>query len=120
MIYDGEEVGFAPLIPFFTKSNIDWSDPDGLDGKYARCLQARTPNSEKIIDFSTDTAVIFARQQGESLLCVIVNPSKTATTAQLPHAMGKVHDLVSNQDRDLDATVNLAPYQSLVFILKVQ
>lgn len=120
LIYDGEEAGFAPLTPFFTRSSIDWSDPDGMAGKYARCLAAHEPDAVRITDFSTDTAVIFARQQGESLLCVIVNPSKSAVTAELPHAMGNVHDLVSNQERDLDAFVKLAPYQSLVFVLKVQ
>jgi glycosidase len=118
LIYDGEEVGFAPLIPFFTRSSIDWSDPNGLDGKYARCLLAHRPDADKIMDFSTDTAVVFARQQGDEMLCVIVNPSKSATTVELPHAMGKVHDLVSDQDIELGASVSLTPYQSLVFIMK--
>ena len=115
MLYTGEEIGWKPQIPIFSRSNIDFSSNQTLASAYQR-IGTLIPNHDAVMtDFSTDHVVVFCMRSVSTTVWVLVYPSTAEVQAILPKAFGLVDEAVSGQSLKLDTSVTLKPNQSMVF-----
>lgn len=117
LIYNGQEVGCAVKLPFFSKSPIDWSTHPEMTAAYKQLIAFRQSNEsmkQGTIEGYPDADVVsFKRILNTSEVAVIVNTRNMPVSFTLPSALGNTNwvDAFTGNPVSLGTTLNLAPYE---------
>ncbi len=91
LIYNGQEVGCAVKLPFFSRSPIDWSTSPDMTARYKRLIAIRKnsgPLKQGTFEGYPDNDVVaFKRVFGTEEVLVIVNTRNTPINFTLPETV---------------------------------
>lgn len=116
LIYNGQEVGCAVKLPFFSRSPIDWSTNPDMKAAYKKLIAFR--QSSEVMKMGTfegfpDTDVVaFKRKLSPDEVLVLVNTRNSISNFTLPAAVANTNwtDAISGEAVNLTMSVSLGPY----------
>jgi glycosidase len=117
LIYNGQEVGCAVKLPFFSKSPIDWTTNPNMHVEYKRLLRIRNNNAVArygvLNDYSNADVSAFTRSNSNDQLFIIANTRNTNLNFTIPIALQSViwKDAFADTLVPLINAINLNPYQ---------
>jgi len=117
LIYNGQEVGCAVKLPFFSKSPIDWNTHPEMTIAYKQLIALRQANEvlkQGTFEGYPDADVIaFKRTFNTSEVVGLVNTRNTPVNFTLPSALTNTNwtDGLSGSPVSLGTTLSLAPYE---------
>lgn len=119
LIYTGQEVACPTMLPFFSKSTIDWDANPDVRAFYKKIISIRTSSESlkqgTITTYAHNDVVTFTRSFGGDEVLVIVNTRNNGLTYTLPAALdGNWTDLVSGDPVTLATSVNLSAYEFVI------
>ncbi|MGN6418202.1 MAG: alpha-amylase family glycosyl hydrolase [Pseudobacter sp.] len=120
MIYNGQEVGMSPRIPFpFTGVKIDWTKNPATTALYKQLIGLRN-NSNAIrkgtlTSYSTADICAFTKTLNGERVLVIANMRNVAAVFNSNAAIqGNYINALSGAAVTIGASINLAPYQYVI------
>lgn len=121
MIYNGQEIGYAQRIPFFTQAPIDWSTADAdILAEYKKIIGFRK-SSEAIrmgafTGYSNHAVTAFTMNTENETVLVLSNLTNTTVNYIVPPALAGNNwkDAFSGQNVAVGTQITLTPYQYLV------
>jgi hypothetical protein len=88
LVYSSQEVGYDQRLPFFTTTNVDWTQSPLLQAGYRRMLSGvrsfKVGPAPTLEDRSTDRVVFFRATGARGAASVAVNTSGDAQTLRSP------------------------------------
>ena len=119
MIYTGQEIGWEPRVPFFTKSPIDWSTGKTVLDKYQRLMNFRrnslAPKSDTFVAFSNERVIGFVKRMGNEQMMILANSGKDSGQISIPiEDQGKWRNALSDEPEGITGSKDLRPYEVLV------
>lgn len=122
LIYNGQEVGFNTMLPFFqnTSTKINWDvNPDILE-EYKKLIAFRK-SSDAIMNgtletFHTADIMAFKRKSGDEEVVVLVNLRNNTDDFILPGTMANSQwiNALTNETITINETIALEAYQYLI------
>jgi len=118
LVYAGQEIGWEPNVPFFSKTPLDWGTGQDVEQWYAGLLNARAEQPAMrdgvLTDYSTPEIAILQREQDGQQVLMLVNTRDDAHTVNIPSSwIGSWDDLITGDSLTLGSTRTLAPYEVL-------
>lgn len=117
LIYNGQEVGVAENIPFFTNSPIDWAlNPDMLDA-YRKVLSFYSSSDVvkkgELSSYSHPSVAVFTRTTGTEKILVIANTRNENIILSVPDELAGKNwiDVISGAAVTTNTELNLASYE---------
>jgi glycosidase len=120
LIYTGQEVGQASLIPIFSTSAINWSQNPGMRAGYKSLLHLRNCSaalkSGSLQSFSNTDIVAFKRIAADEQVAVLVNVRDVSVGYTLPADLSHTSwtNALTGEAVSLDTDLTLEPYSFLV------
>jgi len=119
LVYDGQEIGWGPNIPFFSKAPLDWTTGQATADWYSQLLGIRGDHPAlrdgTVTDQSSADVAMLMRESGDDRVLVLVNTRGQTSQVQVPAAwQGGWFDLFNGQAAALGTTRTLAPYEVLI------
>jgi len=121
MIYNGQEIGYASRIPFFTHTPIDWTKGDAdVLAEYKKIIAFR--NSSNAIKkgtykgYSSDAVCAFTMETETDQVLVFSNLTNKTVNYIVPASLIAINwkDAYTSAASPLTKEISLAPYQYLV------
>ncbi len=119
LVYNGQEIGWADNVPFFSKSPLDWTTGQDTAQWYTQLLGVRADHpalrSGTLTDqSSSDVAILMRELDGDQVL-VLVNTRDQASQVEVPSEwQGDWFNLLGEQAEVLSALHSLAPHEVLI------
>jgi len=120
MIYNGQEIGYAQKIDYFSRTPIDWSTADAeMLAEYKKIIAFRnTSNAIKkgvFTGYSSDAVSAFTMVKDAEKVLVLSNLTNNTVKYLVPPSLkGSWKDGFTGVAVTLDLETTLAPYQYLV------
>jgi len=121
MIYNGQEIGYASRIPFFTHTPIDWTTANAdVLAQYKKIIAFR--NSSNAVKtgtytgYSSTNVSAFTMEKGGEKVLVLSNLSAGTTNFIAPASLTGTQwkDAFTGESFTLATDISLAPYQYLI------
>jgi alpha-amylase len=113
LIYNGQEVGCAVKLPFFSRSPINWTINPGIFREYKRLMGLRAAHpalrTGDLISWSDNDVAAFKRKASADEVLVVANTRNAAKTFNVPAALNNT----TWQNTSTGATVTLGNQLSL-------
>jgi glycosidase len=121
LIYNGQEVGCAVKLPFFSRSPIDWSTNPDMVAAYKKIIHFRNSSiaaRQGYITgtYSVDDPVIFKRTYNNEDILVIVNARNYPVIFPLEAMIANTNwiNALTNSPVSLGSTMTLQPFEYLI------
>ncbi len=122
LIYNGQEIGYAGKIPFFSNNTtkIDWSMNPAILAAYKSLMAFR--NSSNAIKrgtveaFNAKDVVVFKKKYGTEEVLILVNVRNSKVLHDLPFSLTNTAwtNALTNENINLTTTLSLEPYTYLI------
>ncbi len=122
LIYNGQEIGYAGKIPFFSNNTtkIDWSMNPAILVAYKSLMAFR--NSSNAIKrgtveaFNAKDVVVFKKKYGTEEVLILVNVRNSKVLHDLPFSLTNTAwtNALTNENINLTTTLSLEPYTYLI------
>ncbi len=121
MIYNGQEIGYAPRIPFFNQTPIDWSTADAdIFAQYQQIIDFRK-NSEAIKTgvyngYSSNAISAFTMKTDTDTVLVLSNLTNGNVNYTVPPSLvgDSWINAFTDQSMALSTQIALSPYEYIV------
>lgn len=123
LLYNGQEAGTDEKIPLFEKSSMDFSAHPEMRAFYTNLLSlhhqhpALQSNTFEVLAPEAEDVALFARGSGDDRLIVAVNVRDTASSIELPEALGTTGLVDARTGQPVpaaDGVLSLPPYGYLI------
>ena len=120
LIYGSQEVGYPEPINFFKYVPVDWTAKPEIYQEYKKLIEIYNKHSAlrkgTIKAWPDKDVFVFEKHDKKETILVIVNVRNKAKTIKVPdHWKGrKAKDLMTEKDYQLDASLELQPFQYLI------
>lgn len=121
LIYTGQEVGWAPKIPFFDRSTINWMSGASIRKQYEALMKFRQrflaskPGLSEPIDSPNFFA--FTRSSKNQQMLFVLNPSSKGAIFLVPAGWrSSTKDALTNKSVTLGEKLALEPAQVRIFV----
>ncbi len=120
LIYGSQEVGYPEPINFFKYVPVDWTAKPEIYQEYKKLIEIYNKHSAlrkgTIKAWPDKDVFIFEKHDKKETILVVVNVRNKAKTIQIPDNWKgrKAKDLMTEKDYQLDATLELEPFQYLI------
>ncbi len=119
LVYAGQEIGWDQIVPFFSKSPLDWTTGQATADWYAQLLGVRGDHPAlrdgTLTDQSSEDVAMLLRELNGDQVLVLVNTRNQASQVEVPGEwQGGWFDLFSGQAEVLSSLHSLAPYEVLI------
>lgn len=119
LLYNGQELGVAETIPFFTRAPLAWSEAGELRERYIELIEVYQEHEVlrrgRLNDLSNADVLAFERYGAGERALVLINTRRTASTIVLPWAR-VWRDARSGRVAELPRQVVLEPYEIHVLV----
>ncbi|MFY8033871.1 MAG: hypothetical protein ACOVMN_05085, partial [Flexibacteraceae bacterium] len=120
LIYGSQETGRTPLLPFFTKDQINWSENPATYSAYRNYLRFR--DTSKVMKYGTFTSsstadIVCVKKNHQGLeISVLVNVRNREVSFNLPTNLRnkQATNLLTGTPVALSETITLPAYQYLI------
>jgi glycosidase len=122
LIYNGQEVGCAVKLPYFSNSPINWSTNPTMLTEYKRLINIRNTHNAirtgTITDYSNADLVVFKKQKNADEVFVIANSRNSAKTFTVPTALVGTVWINTSDDTSitLGSSINLSAFEYAILV----
>ncbi len=121
LIYTGQEVGWAPKIPFFDRSTIDWKSGASIRKQYESLMKFRerflASKPGLAIQIDSPNIVAFTRSSKKQQILFVLNPSSKGAEFPVPPSWRSTsQDALTNNRVTLGEKLALEPAQLRIFV----
>jgi alpha-amylase len=119
LVYNGQEIGWDQIVPFFSKTPLDWTTGQDTADWYAQLLGIRADHPAMregtLTDQSTSEVAVLMREYGGDQVITMVNTRNSSRFVFVPDEwQGVWFDLFTGLERDLTLSQFLAPHEVLI------
>ena len=120
LIYGSQEVGYPEPINFFKYVPVDWTAKPEIYQEYKKLIEIYNKHSAlrkgTIKAWPDKDVFIFEKHDKKETILVVVNVRNKAKTIQIPDNWKgrKAKELMTEKDYQLDAALELEPFQYLI------
>jgi glycosidase len=123
LLYTGQEVGKTGTTPFFSNTNINWTNNPDMLSAYQKVYSiynsypAARVNNYSIYQLSNDL-ICWKKTSGNEAILILVNVRNSNISVTLPPALtGNFTNLYTDQIETLTTSLSLAPYAYRIYKL---
>ncbi|GEP51871.1 alpha-amylase [Flavobacterium noncentrifugens] len=121
MIYNGQEIGYASRIPFFTHTPIDWTTANAdVLAQYKKIIAFRSSSNAvktgAYTGYSSTKISAFTMEKGSEKVLVLSNLSAGTTNFIAPASLSGIawKDAFTGESFALSTDITLSPYQYII------
>jgi glycosidase len=122
LIYNGQEVGCAVKLPFFSNSPINWSTNPDMYANYKKIMSIRAEHpalrTGTLETYTHPDIVAFKRSASSDEVLVLVNTRSAAKTFSIPVALQNSawKNASSNTAVNIGTSITLNPYEYQILV----
>ncbi len=119
LVYNGQEIGWGPNVPFFSKSPLDWTTGGATADWYTQLLGIREDHialrEGTLTDQSDSDVALLMREHAGDQVLVLVNTRNQASQIEIPSEwLGGWFDQFTGTAEQLTSLRTLNPYEVLI------
>lgn len=121
MIYNGQEIGYAQRLQYFSRTPIDWSATDAsVLAEYKKIIAFRKTSkavkSGSYTGYSSDAVSAFTMQKDNEKVLVLSNLTNATVNYIVPSALSATawKDAFTEANSPLTSQISVAPYQYII------